>query len=98
MEGKNEGFKYAFRIAPHTDPSAIVMSYDGQTNLFIDKSGNLHITNRFGEIIESKPIAWQDTDSGRKEVPVQFVIKGDRVLFEMPNGFDSSEDEEDFDF
>ena len=40
----------------------------------IDEDGNLRIQNRFGEIVEKKPIAWVDGRNGKEAVEVQFEL------------------------
>ena len=88
LEGKSAAFKYSLEVAPGVSPELIKMHYDGQSRLYIDEDGNLHIVNRFGEIIEEKPVAWLE-ESGRK-VPVNFVLKENDVSFEFPDGYDQS--------
>ncbi len=89
LDGRS-GMKYSLEVAPGIDADQIVMNYEGHDALSIDEEGNLHIQNRFGDIIESKPIAWLETESGRRNVKIQFKILGDQVSFHLPNGYDNS--------
>ena len=88
MDGSRDGLKYSFQVAPNVDASQIVMNYAGQDSLYLDEVGNLHVANRFGEIIEEAPKAWLD-ESGRKII-VEFKIEGKNVTFDFPDGYDQS--------
>ena len=87
----NEGLKYSFIVNPHVNADQIRINYKGQSKLRLDSAGNLHVGNRFGEIIESKPIAWTEDESGRKKtVKVAFELHGSEVTFTFPEGYDTS--------
>ena len=92
MDGTNGVFKYSLRIAANADASIIEMNYEGHSGLEIDKQGNLLVKNRFGEIQEEHPIAWQETDKGRKKVDVEFLIEGNSVKFLLPHGYDNTKE------
>lgn len=88
----DDGFKYSFIINPFTNVNQIRLDYKGQSNLYLDDDGNLHICNRFGEIIESNLAAWTETELGvKKSVNVQFKLVGDELTFVFPDGYDTSQ-------
>ena len=91
LDGRNGGMKYSLEVAPGVDPNQIQMNYEGQDKVFLDEDGNLHVTNRFGEIIEEKPVAWVVTENSRKEVAIEFSVQGNTVHFIFPNGYDESQ-------
>lgn len=87
----NNGLEYSFIVSPQVDANQIRVNYQGQSKISIDEDGNLHLGNRFGEIIESKPIAWVEDQSGRKKkVEVEFKLNGSELTFEFPKGYDKS--------
>ncbi len=87
----NGGLEYSFIVNPHVNADQIQVNYQGQSDLFIDEEGNLHMGNRFGEIIESKPIAWTEDEDGRKKaVKVEFELKGNDLAFAFPDGYDDT--------
>ncbi|MBL4862803.1 MAG: gliding motility-associated C-terminal domain-containing protein [Crocinitomicaceae bacterium] len=90
MDGRNQGLKYSLVVEPGVDPNQIVMHYEGQDALFVDDEGNLHVTNRFGEIIEKTPLAWVEGDK-RAMVDVKFQVNGNDVIFVFPKGYDVSQ-------
>jgi gliding motility-associated-like protein len=81
--------KYSLEVAPQQDANQIKIAFEGQDKLFIDEKGNLHITNTFGEIIEESPEAWLK-ESGAN-VKVKFKLIEDQLVFEFPNGYDTTE-------
>jgi len=93
LDGADEMLKYSLRVAPQIDPSQIIIQYSGQDELYIDQEGNLHVSNRFGEIIEKKPVAWNIDENGNEtqRVPIKFYIsEGNKVRFVFPNGYDTA--------
>jgi len=88
MDGTKGGLKYSLRVAPNIDVNQIVMNYSGQDSLYLDEIGNLHVVNRFGEIIEGAPVAWLEENS--RKIQVEFKIEGKNVTFSFPDGYDQS--------
>lgn len=76
------GLKYEFHVAPGSDPSKLVMRYDGQDGLFL-RDGALVVVNSTGEVIDSPPTSWQETPEGRRAVFSAFQVHGKRVGFEL---------------
>jgi len=90
MLGKDAQLKYSLIVHPGVDADQISFTYSGQYGMKIDEDGNLRIQNRFGEIIEKKPIAWVVGEYGKKAVEVRFELIGETVKFIFPDGYDSS--------
>lgn len=90
IKGKDSELKYSLNVSPGINADQIAFSYFGQYSLSIDKEGNLHIVSRFGEIIEEKPIAWVEDEKGKVPVDVHFVLEGETIRFEFPNGYDAA--------
>jgi len=85
------GLEYSFIVSPHVNVDQIRVNYQGHSKLLLDDEGNLHVGNRFGEVIESKPIAWTEDETGRKKpVKVEFELQGSELIFIFPNGYDKS--------
>lgn len=89
LDGSSQELKYSFRVHPGVDANIIEMSYVGHDRVYVAEDGSLHISNRFGEIIERAPEAWLE-ESGAN-VEIRFEVSGDTVRFVMPNGYDSNE-------
>ena len=90
VEGKTSNLKYSFIVQPNTDISQIQYEIKGANSVNIDKEGNLHITNRFGEIIEQRPIAWTIINERKQYHKVNFHLENNTISFRFPEGFDKN--------
>ena len=90
LDGQDAKFKYSFIVKPGMDASKIAYLIDGADEIYLEE-GSLHVVNRFGEIIEEKPIAWTEKDGRKKKVEVEFVVNGSEVAFNFPEGYDNTE-------
>lgn len=91
IEG-NQQIKYSFVVGKGKSPAEIKIKTEGATSMFIDGKGNLHTLHPFGEITESKPIAWNLDSSGKKTmIPIQFKLTNEIVTFYFPKGYNESE-------
>jgi len=88
LNTEGDELNYSFEIRPGIHSSVLQRKFEGQDLIEIDEEGNLHVHNRFGEIIESAPKAWNLIDGKRKQVAVNFLIENDIVSFEFPKGYD----------
>ncbi len=91
VDGK-QNLKYSFSVGKGIDPSQIKIKTEGATSMFIDGKGNLHTLHPYGEIMESKPIAWnQDSLGNKKTVAVEFQLHNNIVTFSFPEGYNENE-------
>jgi len=78
-------FKYEFIVAPGSDPSSIIMAYDGMDSLEVcQETGDLLVRAREVTLRDHAPVTYQ-TDSGQRvTVPSAFNLLGDdRVAFRL---------------
>lgn len=87
--GKN--LKYDFIVAPGAEPSCIAGEYAGMNNIALDGNGNLYVRTMVGDLIEKQPYAYQVIDGQKVEVACEFVLRGNRVAFAFPRGYDQCE-------
>lgn len=87
--GQDGNLKYDFIVSPQADASVIAMRYEGADKVFL-KNGELHILNRFNEVVELSPVAYQTIEGKRVAVPCSFVLKGNTVSFSFPKGYDQT--------
>jgi len=78
--GNRRQFEYDFIVKPGADPNAIRLSFDGIDSLSIDRSGDLLLQARGGEVRQSKPVVYQEVNSERKIVAGHYVIRGKREV------------------
>jgi len=86
-----ERMKYDFIVKPGGDPNSIAVQYDNVESLNIVEGG-LVIGLTTGDVKEMKPIAYQKIDGKRIDVPCKFKLNGNTLSFEIPNGYDVSEE------
>ncbi len=82
-----DGLKYEFLLAAGADPAQVQLHFEGQDGLRLE-DGRLIVTTTAGTVKEEAPVAFQETPVGRKEVPCLFRLEGDRVFFDLPDGYD----------
>ncbi len=79
-------FKYDFIVAPNADASQIQLMYEGADALYL-KEGNLVIETSVETVTELKPYAYQIIDGKESVVACQYVLTGDVLSFNFPEGY-----------
>ncbi|MBP7849371.1 MAG: gliding motility-associated C-terminal domain-containing protein [Lentimicrobiaceae bacterium] len=79
--------KYAFRVAPGSDPAVIRMAWEHGGRIRIARSGNLLITTPLGELVEQAPKAWTMQTGFQHSVPCHFSLEKNIVSFALPEGY-----------
>ncbi|MCA1763559.1 MAG: gliding motility-associated C-terminal domain-containing protein [Flavobacteriales bacterium] len=74
--------KYDFILAPFADASAIEIAYDGVKPRLTDK-GQLLLKTNVGEVLESKPFAYQYYQGQLKPVSCSYKVDKNTVTFEL---------------
>jgi len=92
IEGTDEFLKYSLKVKKGGNPSDISYVIEGANNVSLAKNGMLKIQNRFGEIVEGKPTAWNIKNGVKVEVPISFRLIDNNVSFYFPEGFDHNFD------
>jgi len=78
-EGRNGSVvKSTYEIAAGSDPALIRLK--SSVPVEIDRSGLLHYRFTTGELIESKPVAWQVIGGRRVSVAVNYRLSGNREI------------------
>jgi gliding motility-associated-like protein len=81
------GLKYDWLVAPGASAAQIVMRYEGADKLTVN-AGLLFVSTSAGQVVEQRPVAWQTVHGTRRPVECRYALKGDRVTFEFPYGYD----------
>ena len=86
LEGQ---LSYIFKVQPGAEVNHILFRFDGAEKVTL-KDGDLSIHHSFGEILQSKPLAWEIDENGRKKkVNIAFHLEQDIVSFVFPDGYDT---------
>ncbi|QSX79192.1 DUF7948 domain-containing protein [Agrilutibacter solisilvae] len=81
--GNQRELEYDFVVAPGADPAQIGLAFQGPRTLRIDAAGNLVLATGVGELVQNKPVAYQEIDGERRPVEASYRLAGDRVTFAL---------------
>jgi gliding motility-associated-like protein len=92
MEVYSSGFNliYDFTVNTGGDPTNIQMNYSGANKVYL-QGGLLHIETSLSDVIEQKPTAYQIIDGKKIFVECNYVLKGTKVSFGFPRGYNVNE-------
>jgi gliding motility-associated-like protein len=85
----DKSLKYDIIIQPGTDISKIQMEYKGIEKLYIKKD-KLIVPTSVGDAIESIPLSYQSSPTGRKYIDVKFKVRGNILSFKVTGDYDKS--------
>ena len=81
--GKDQRLSYDFVVAPGADPGAIGLRAWGGA-LKLDPQGRLVADSDAGELVQERPIVYQDANGARTEIDGRFTLRGpDLAGFEL---------------
>jgi hypothetical protein len=81
--GHQDQLEYDFVVTPGTDPRGIHLGFTGADQLAIDDQGGLVLHAGDQDIVQHKPVVYQEAADGRQEVASRFVLAGNQVGFEL---------------
>ena len=82
--GNLRQLEYDFVVAPGADPGAILLGFEGLIGLQLDEQGNLVIQTAGGEILQQRPIVYQEVEGVRHELFGGYVLKAEnQIAFEV---------------
>jgi gliding motility-associated-like protein len=88
---KEKDYKYDYTVSPGGDPLSIVNQYSNHQKIEV-QDGHLIVSHELGQLIEMKPYAYQIINGVEKEITCNYIIKGDNVSFNFPNGYNHNVD------
>ena len=81
--GHQHQLEYDFDVAAHADPSTISLNIEGADEITIDKNGSLLLKTAAGQVRWLKPVAYQESKTGRVPVSARYRVAGNRVSFAL---------------
>lgn len=72
--GKDRSLEYDLVVRPGGDPGSIRLTFEGAVRMRKLASGDLSVRAGKAEIVLSKPFAYQETRTGRKQVPASWKL------------------------
>ena len=77
--GSMDRMKYEFIVHPGADPSRIRLAYRGASSVRVNASGRLAVMTPSGGFEDGTPVAYQDAEGTRANVPLAYKIIDDSL-------------------
>jgi len=78
FRGSGDDMEHDFKIAAGSNPEDVRFTFAGTRGLSLEGDGDLNISLGAGaSLIFKRPVAYQDSDRGRKRVEARFVVNAD---------------------
>jgi Chitobiase/beta-hexosaminidase C-terminal domain/Beta-propeller repeat len=92
--GTDEGreLEFDFVLAPGAEPERIRLRFGGVQQVELDPEGDLRLRTSGGDLLQKKPVAYQRQASGRRAVPVRYVLKGRRDVGLVVGDYDRGQE------
>lgn len=88
--GKQQQLEYDFIVSPGRDPEEIAVQFNGIDSMRLDGKGNLLLGTAAGDLIQHKPVLYQEVDGKRRAVDGRYrLLGGNRIGFEVAS-YDTS--------
>jgi len=86
LYGSRQQLEYDFAVAPGADPGLIRLQVRGTDSMALDRNGNAILRTAAGDVELQSPVAYQESESGRRPVQSGFEIADGNVLkFKLGN-------------
>jgi hypothetical protein len=74
--GRPREVEYDFVVAPHADPGAIRLRFDGAEAVRLDEKGDLVVALEGGDVVQGAPRVYQEIGGAREVVPGRWMLRG----------------------
>jgi beta-propeller repeat-containing protein len=74
--GNQRLLEYDLTVAPGADPGVIRLAFEGIRKMRLDDHGDLVLRTKGGEIVQQKPVVYQEANGTKREISGRYVIKG----------------------
>ncbi len=82
--GSQSGMEYDLVVTPGADPRRIRLAFDGVNRVGPNADGDLVLHTATGDLVQRRPVVYQETATGRREISGRYVRHGRRtVSFEL---------------
>src|SRR4029079_5512144 len=83
FRGNQRQVEYDFTLAPNANPKQIRFAFDGVQSMNCHKTGALVLHTPHGQLVQSRPLVYQDIDGHRRIVDARYRISGKSVGFAL---------------
>ncbi len=81
--GNQQSLEYDFVVAPGADPNAIALDFKGVHGLQVSEAGDLVLVTGNGDLVQHKPVIYQNVDGQRRVIDGSYVVQGTRARFQV---------------
>ncbi len=90
-EGNQGRTEYRFVVSPGSDFNAIRLHFQGANYVTLDGDGNLALIAGSEQVIQYKPLVYQEEDGLRQEIAANYVLTGtDQASIQFAGDYDSA--------
>lgn len=72
--------EYDFQVAPGADAGQVRLNFEGAESTSINENGDLIVKTGRTELIQHKPVSFQEIDGQRTEVASRYVVSADNTV------------------
>ena len=76
--GNQHQLEYDFIVAPGADPGRIALNVAGVDKMHIDAEGNLVLSTGLGDLVQHRPIVYQQVAGKRQVIDARYAMQSDR--------------------
>lgn len=88
--GNQRELEYDFIIGPGADPDQIRLSFQGVEQVQIDREGNLIMASGEAEVVQKRPVVYQEIAGARTNVQGEYLLKGKSEVGFRVGDYDAS--------
>src|ERR1043165_5857047 len=83
FRGNQQQIEYDFTLAPNANPKQIRLVFDGVGSLTLAKDGALILRTPHGQLVQPRPLVYQEIDGRRRIVDARYRVSGKSVGFAL---------------
>lgn len=77
--GNQQQLEFDFVVQAGADPAELKLQFAGARKLSVDKEGNLRVELPGGELVERRPVAYQEVGGKRQPVDARYIVRDSLV-------------------
>ena len=78
--GNQQNLEYDFVVKAGANPSAIALNFKGAKKISLNPNGDLVIATDAGQVINHKPVAYQEIAGQRQEVAASYQLRNNKTV------------------
>ena len=75
--GAGGNLEFDLLVTPGADPAQVVLGFDGADKVRLDAGGDLVVSVAGKQLVQRRPVTYQNSERGRQPVASEYVARGD---------------------